>query len=473
MSVSSAMSRVGSSGSRRQAVRRRPVRRWWADLAGSAALFSVVVVVGLWLHNGGLQAFSAVGGPATSAGRLTGLVASDLLLLQVLLMARIPWVERWYGQDRLARRHRLVGFLSFWLMLAHIALITLGYAQSAGETVAGQAWDLVVAYPGMLLAVAGTALLVAVVVSSIRSARRRQRYETWHLIHLYAYLGVGLALPHQLWTGADFTASALSRVYWWGLWGAASAAVLVFRMGLPIYRSLYHRLRVHSVVPEAAGVVSVYVTGHRIDRLPAVAGQFFCWRFLDGPGWSRAHPYTLSAAPSEDLLRITVKNVGDGSSRLAALRPGTRVLVEGPYGALTADRVTFRSGKVLLMAAGVGITTMRALIDDLAGTGVQVTLLYRIRRSEDAVFRAELDDAAGRHGVRVVYLEGRRARPKSWLPAMFAQVSDVTGLRWLVPDVAGHEVFLCGPPPWMSAVRATLRDAGVSADHVHAEEFAW
>ncbi|MET0496138.1 MAG: ferredoxin reductase family protein [Actinoplanes sp.] len=472
MSSTNVMGRVRLTASGGTPGGRRPVRRWWADLAGSAALLSVVVVVALWLHNGGMRALSEPGGPATSVGRLTGLVASDLLLLQVLLMARIPWVESSYGQDALARRHRLVGFASFWLMIAHVVLITVGYAQSGGGGLVGEAWDLVVTYPGMVLAAAGTVLLVLVVVLSIRVARRRQRYETWHLIHLYAYLGVGLALPHQLWTGADFIASASARLYWWSLYGAALSAVVVFRVGLPAFRSAYHRLRVHAVVPEAPGVVSVYLRGHRLDRLPARAGQFFLWRFLDGPGWTRAHPYTLSSAPSGDLLRITVKDLGDGSSRAASLRPGTRVLVEGPYGALTADRGG--SGrKVLLIAAGVGITTMRALLDDLTGSGTEVTLLYRIRRYEDAVFRTELDDAARRGHVRVIYLDGGRARPGSWLPAHFAEVSDLAGLRWLVPDVADHEVFLCGPPSWMSGVRATLRDAGVGADHIHAEEFAW
>jgi len=452
--------------------RSRPPRRWWADLAGSAALFSVVVVTALWLHNGGLGGFSEAGGPATSTGRLTGLVASDLLLLQVLLMARIPWVERSYGQDVLARRHRLVGFLSFWLMIGHVVLITVGYAQAGGRGVLGQAWNLVVTYPGMVLAAAGTTLLILVVVLSVRAARRRQRYETWHLIHLYAYLGVGLALPHQLWTGADFVASAPARLYWWSLYGAALVAVVAFRLGLPAYRSVYHRLRVHAVVPEAPGVVSVYLSGRHLDRLPARAGQFFLWRFLDGPGWTRAHPYSLSAAPTGDLLRITVKDLGDGSSRVATLCPGTRVLVEGPYGALTADRGV-PGRRVLLIAAGVGITTMRALLDGFAGTGTEITLLYRARRHEDAVFRTELDDAARRGNVRVIYLVGGRARPGSWLPARFAQVSDLAGLRWLVPDVARHEVFLCGPPPWMTAVRATLREAGVPADRIHAEEFAW
>jgi len=92
----------------------------------------------------------------------------------------------------------------------------------------------------MLLATAGTVLLVLVVVLSIRAARRRLRYEAWHPLHLYAYLGVGLALPHQIWTGADLTSSAISQVYWWTVYAVTLAAVLAFRVGLPLWRSAYH-----------------------------------------------------------------------------------------------------------------------------------------------------------------------------------------------------------------------------------------
>jgi predicted ferric reductase len=470
-----ATSTMGEAASRAGSLSRRVApppgpRRWWADLAGSAALLSVAVVVALWLSNRGVQNLSGPGGAATSLGRLTGLVASDLLLLQVLLMARIPWVERSYGQDTLARRHRWVGFASFWLMVAHIVLIAIGYAQTGHGGIVGEAWTLVATYPGMLLAAAGTGLMVLVVVTSIRAARRRQRYETWHLIHLYAYLGVGLALPHQLWTGADF-ASGAAQLYWWTAYAGTLGAVLMFRLGLPIWRSGYHRLRVAAVVPEAPGVVSVHLTGHRLDRLPVRAGQFFLWRFLDGPGWSRAHPFTLSAAPRSDRLRITVKDLGDGSRRMAALRPGTRVLIEGPYGVMTAARRSRR--KTLLMAAGVGITAMRALLDDLVPAAAETTLLYRVRSHDEAVFRAELDAYARHHGVRVIYLEGSRPRRGSWLPAPYAHLDEVDALRWLVRDVAEHEAYLCGPPPWMSAARATLREAGVPADHIHVEEFAW
>ena len=452
-------------------VRARPPSGWWKDVAGSSALLSVVVVVVLWLSNRGLQNLAGAGGTATTLGRLTGLIAADLLVLQVLLMARIPWVERAYGQDTLARRHRLIGFTSFWLMIAHVVLITVGYAVQDNAGLVHEAWSLVTTYAGMLLATAGTALLVVVVGLSIRAARRKLRYESWHLIHLYAYLGVGLALPHEIRTGADFTNSALARTYWWTLYAGTLVAVLVFRVGLPVWRSLYHRLEVAKVVTEAPGVVSVYLRGRHLERLPVRAGQFFLWRFMDGPGWTRAHPYTLSAVARTDRLRITVKDLGDGSARVARMRRGTRVFVEGPFGALTA--ASRKRHKVLLMAAGVGITTLRALLEDLHLRAGDATLIYRVSRPEDAVFRAELDQLARRKGARVIYLEGPRAEGDSWLPAQLSHLTGADALRWMMPDVASHDAFLCGPPSWMDSVRESLGEAGVPPEHVHIEEFAW
>ncbi len=172
-------------------------------------------VVALWVASGGVTAVLGVNAETiTSLGRLTGLVAANLLLYQVLLMARVPLFERGFGRDGITRLHRFVGFWSFWLMGAHIALLAVGYAMAAGINPLVQLWSFIWDYPGMLLATAGTLLILLVVVTSIRRARRRLRYESWHLLHLYAYLGVGLALPHQLWTGADFLSSPIATVYW-------------------------------------------------------------------------------------------------------------------------------------------------------------------------------------------------------------------------------------------------------------------
>ncbi|PZQ44931.1 MAG: oxidoreductase, partial [Phenylobacterium zucineum] len=408
----------------------------------------------------------------TGLGRLTGLVSANLLLIQVLLMARIPVVERVYGQDELARRHRLVGFWSFWLMVAHIVAISVGYAASAGANPFVQFWEMVVDFPGMLLALAGTVLLILVVATSIRRARRRLRYESWHLLHLYAYLGVGLALPHQLWTGQEFLSSPLAAGYWWTLWAAAAGAILIWRIGLPVYRSLVHDLRVEQVVRETPDVVSVTMRGRRLDRLAPLAGQFFAWRFLTGPGWMRSHPYSLSAAPDGATLRITVKDLGDGSHALAQVTPGTRVLIEGPYGRLHPGVRTRR--QVVLMASGIGISPIRALLEGLPQQPGEVIVIYRARTEADLALRDEIEAIAGASGARVFYVLGRRIPGRdTWLPETASGLSDAEALRQLVTDVAESDVYLCGATEWMDAAAAAARECGVPAERIHSERFSW
>ena len=430
---------------------------------------SLLLVTYWWVTGGGVRDLADWDTGLTSVGRLAGLLASDLLLVQVLLMARVPVLESAFGQDRLARHHRVVGFTSFDLLLAHLVLITWGYA--AGELSATPAtlWELTVDYPGMLLAVAGTVCLVMVVVTSVRAARRRLRYESWHLLHLYGYLGAGLALPHQLWTGQEFLASPAATVFWWGLWAASAAAVLIWRVALPLWRSARHRVRVTSVVPEGDGVVSVYMTGRRMDALRAEAGQFFTWRFLTGPGWTRGHPFSLSAAPDGRSLRITVKELGDDSAALRHVRPGTRVLVEGPYGRLSARARTRR--KVAFIGAGVGITPLRALAEELDCAPGDAVLLYRF--SGRPLFADELSVLVRERGLKVVWLPGRRRGPDSWLGEGVGDVDDLTALTSWVPDIAERDVYVCGPESWAEDVRRTTSAAGLPADRFHVERFGW
>jgi predicted ferric reductase len=429
----------------------------------------LLLVVYWWVAGGGVQDLGVWSDGLTSLGRLTGLIASALLLVQVLLMSRLPVLERAFGQDRLATLHRLVGFTSFNLMLAHIVLITWGYAAGQLSQTPATLWDFTVNYPGMLLAVAGTVALVLVVVTSLKAARRRLRYESWHLLHLYAYLGVGLALPHQLWTGQEFLVSTAATVFWWGLWIAAAASVLIWRIALPLWRSARHGLRVTSVVHEAPGVVSVYLAGRDLDRMGARAGQFFGWRFLNGPGWTRAHPYSLSAAPDGRSLRITVKELGDDSSQLRALRPGTRVLVEGPYGRLT-ERPRTRA-KLAFIGAGVGITPLRALAEELAYRPGDAVLLHRFR--DRPLFDREFSALAEERGLQVLNLPGRRRASGSWLGRGVGSADDLSALIWWVPDIAERDVYVCGPEGWAEDVRRTLEAAGLPAEQFHVESFGW
>jgi ferredoxin-NADP reductase len=132
-----------------------------------------------------------------------------------------------------------------------------------------------------------------------------------------------------------------------------------------------------------------------------------------------------------------------------------------------------RRHRVLLIAAGIGITPLRALLDEPDYNRGDAVLLYRARSAGDVVFRAELDALAAQRGVRVEYLFGPRAEGR-WLPSNAPRsVSDAALLRRLLPDVAAHDVFICGPGPWMATVASSLQEAGVPSRQVHLERFDW
>jgi ferredoxin-NADP reductase len=284
-------------------------------------------------------------------------------------------------------------------------------------------------------------------------------YETWWSVHLYTYLALFLSFSHQVDTGASFVGHPAARVFWTALWVGTLALVVVSRVGVPAWRSLRHRVRVVGVQPAGPGMSSILLEGRRLDRLPVAGGQFLQWRFLCRGLWWQAHPYSLSAAPSRRHLRITVKDLGDHSAALARLRPGTAVAIEGPYGAFTADA---RSGdRVLLVGAGVGITPIRALLQELPA-GSDVAVILRGSRSEDLVLRDEVADHVRRRGGQLHELVGPRE-----------QVSfDAGALAYLVGDVAQRDVYVCGPHGFTTLVLDAARAAGVPERRLHHETFS-
>jgi len=430
----------------------------------------------LWIGRGGVRELLG-GSPEavfTGLGRLTGLLSAELFAVVLVMMARIPRVERPAGQDRLVRAHRGVGVAAVVLLLAHVVLVTQGYALGAGVGWAAQLVDLALHYPDVDAAAVGTVMLLAVALSSAPVLRRRQRYETWHLIHLNAYLGVVLSLAHETSLGSNLEAPGALRLAWWAAWAAVGAAVVGFRAVRPVAVSLRHGLAVDGVVRENADSVSVYVRGRDLTRLGAAPGQFFIWRFLSGPGWTRGHPYSLSAAPTDRLLRITVRDLGDGSNRARDLRPGTRVLVEGPYGRMHPG--THPGGPAVLIGCGIGITPLRAMLEELDAHRGELTLVYRASTPGGLVLTREIDRLAAARGITVHYLLGRRRRTRgrpSWLPERAGTVGEGEMLRLLVPSIARQQVYVCGPGDWTAAVRRAALDAGVPAEHVHSEFVAW
>jgi ferredoxin-NADP reductase len=220
---------------------------------------------------------------------------------------------------------------------------------------------------------------------------------------------------------------------------------------------------VREVRREAPGVVSVFVQGKNLSRLGARPGQYFRVRFLTRDGWWHSHPYSLSAAPRPNYLRFTIKALGDGSGGVDRLRPGARVWLSGPYGAISPDKQ--RSRAVLLLAGGIGITPLRALAESLpAGRDGTITLVHRVDRPTDLIFAAELEHLSRKRGIDVHSLVGP---PGSQADVLVGDrlTKSVTGLR-------DRDVFLCGPPGFVTAATTALRRQRVPASRIHAEYFA-
>jgi predicted ferric reductase len=421
----------------------------------------MLATVGLWWY-GTPRVDPGLGDWLTNGGRITGLWAGYAMVVLVALMARLPPVERGVGADRLARWHAMGGRYAVGLIVAHALLITWGYAVTAHTSVVSQARALLLSYPDVLMATVAGLLLVGVGISSARAARRRLRYETWYYLHFYTYLAIALAFSHQLADGAQFMTNLPARIVWGAMYAAVAAAIAWYRFITPVRQALRHQLRVLVVYPEAPGVVSVLIGGRRLQELGAEPGQFFRWRFLARGLWWTSSPYSLSAAPEPDRLRITVKALGAHSQALAALRPGTRVIAEGPYGALTA--AVRRHRKVALIAGGVGITPLRALFQSLPAGPGELSLIYRVSAVRDTVFRRELEQLASERRARLWFVTGSRAD-------LGRDPLSAAALKSRIAGLAAHDVYVCGPPGMTAAVTRELLAAGVKRRHIHVESF--
>jgi predicted ferric reductase len=414
---------------------------WWQDTAGVHGL-------GDWL---------------TNAGRITGLLAGYAIVVLLLLMARVPVIETHVGADRLARWHAFGGRYTVSLVVAHTLLIIWGYAVTAHTNVIAETSTLLTSYPDVLMATVAAGLLVMVGAVSARAARRRLSYESWYFLHFYTYLAAALAFSHQFSTGADFVDNRNARVLWAAMYIGVALALVWYRFVVPARLTVRHGLRVADIRNEAPGVVSLLLAGDDLDDLQIEPGQFFRWRFLTRDGWWQSHPYSLSAPPLHNRVRITIKSLGDHSDQLQHVRIGTRVLAEGPYGAFTARRR--RRARVVMLAGGVGITPLRALFETVPARPGHLTLIYRANTEQDILFRAELDAIAQARGSRVVYLIGDPLGPSDPFVA--------NRLRELIPDLRRYDAFVCGPPGFAVAARRALRAGGVPARHIHDEQFAF
>ena len=440
------------------------------DAIEAIAWSTVVAVVVMFLVDGGLNNITDLASGLGAFSRLSSLVATDLLLIHMLLVARVPWIDKFYGHDRATLAHKKLGKPVLYIIVAHFLASLIQFAILDGKNVIDELLSLM-SITDLLLSVLSLALMILVVITSLNIARKKLSYEAWFIVHLLSYIAVGIAVPHIFSMGSDVAGKPVQTVFWIALYAFVALNIIWYRVLQPIFSSRRAGLRIEHVVRESSDSVSIYVGGYNLSDLTAQAGQFYILRILTPSQWWRPHPFSISAAPNDHYIRFTVGNRGDDTALLQRMRPGARVILEGPYGTFTEERRTRE--KVALIASGIGVPPVRALAESMAARPGDLSVIYRVRDENDAALLDELRHIAQVRGIRLHVLAGPRGSENSWLNSDPAGRPDQVRLAELVPDTENTDIYICGPEGWTHSVRRSVERAGVAPHQIHSEEYAW
>ncbi|MFM9038090.1 MAG: ferric reductase-like transmembrane domain-containing protein [Actinomycetota bacterium] len=442
---------------------RRPRASWLGDNDIAALLAAyALVITGMWSVHGGL---ADLGGGWTSAWNsitaLSGLYTSAIALMALVLVARPKAVERRFGLDRMFVWHRILGDSMGLLLAVHVAAAMVAWSSDGG--VVNALIDLTGRTPYMAMATIGAALIGVVTVSSLKAVRQRLAYETWYFVHLLAYVGMAISFGHEIYLGSDLANDNVARSFWVGIHVLVVASLVVGRWGRS-FVAFVRPLKVSRITRVNHDTVDVELTGRGLRHREGDAGQFCFVRPLTSDLWWQSHPFSMSAAPRTNRVRFTIKDRGDATRSIAQLKPGTRVMVEGPFGVATPD--VLDGAKSLFVVGGVGVAPVLAILETL-GPDHEPIVLYRAHSEKDLVHLDELRFAAERLGGRLLTLVGPTAK---------LAVQDPFSARVLtaaIPDVAERAVVMCGPDRLLHAARAGLRAAGVPKNRIHSEHSWW
>lgn len=412
-------------------------------------------------------AASSVGLTYIGLGRLYGLLGVLFVLQQFILISRMPLLEQSLGQDKLSRLHSKTGYIAFTLICLHAFFIVMGNAIIADKSLIGQSWFMVQTYEDVLQAELALLLLFAVVGSSIWIVRRKLRYEWWHLVHMLTYLFVLLAFGHQLELGTTLNQDTIFSIYWLGLYAVVLGGFGYYRFLRPVWQYNKYRFVVMDVIKESHSAVSIYISGQNMTDFTWYSGQYAIFTFLQKGLTPQPHPFSFSWAPlDKDVIRITVKAVGDYTKKLQGLRPGAKVLVEGPLGVF--GQQVGPEKQVLLVAGGIGITPIRCLFERYARNGRDVVLLYAAKKREDFVLNTEVEAIAKEFdNAKLFYISEDEIEG-----AHTGRItSDIISKH--VTDVPGRRAFICGPPAMMDAVEKSLISLGLPKKKIFSERFSF
>ncbi|MBP9749439.1 MAG: ferric reductase-like transmembrane domain-containing protein [Candidatus Pacebacteria bacterium] len=393
---------------------------------------------------------------ATSIGQLTALLGFAMFSVSLILISRLKWLEAYFGGlDRIFQIHRHLGFIGFLLMLIHPLALATAFVP---VSVASAALFLLPTGSDVLKTLGVMALLMMMSLVAI-TLYAHWRYQV--LLKTHKILGIAFMLGavHAIFIPSDISNNTALTVYCGGL--------AFFALSAYVYRTVFaHAVPKHTFSVKEVRSLGVGVTEVVLDPVDAPLvfdpGQFVFVSFKNGGVSSEVHPFTISSAPHERELRLTIKALGDWTSEVPCLAKGADALIEGPFGGFTESSAC-RDAEVWV-AGGIGITPFLSRARALTSRGLTkpVDLYYTANVREDMLFLRELQLIAQRFpSFRVVPYASKEL---GFLNAAVLQKQS--------GPLVDKDVFVCGPPSMMQGLIRQCKDLGVRSSQIHAEEFS-
>jgi predicted ferric reductase len=409
--------------------------------------------------------FAAIGASQPDHGFWTnfsvalGFVGLAMMGLEFALVARFRPLAAPFGQDALLQFHRQIGYVGLAFILIHFAISAKWNEFTPAKAVAAPA----LVWFGMVALLS----LVALIASSVWRRRLRLSYETWHITHmvLALVLIVG-ALGHVFFV--DEYVSSLWKQILWALMSGAFVFLLVWVRLIKPRHALARPWRLERVAAERGETTTLTLKPPPAAAFRFAPGQFGWFAFGRSPFSLTQHPFSFASSAEREEVELAVKALGDFTSQVSELAPGTTVYVDGPHGVFSIDED--EGPGFGLIAGGVGIAGLISMLRTMADRhDVRPAVLFYANGAwEGVAFRDELDRLKDRLSLVVVHVLERP--PTAW-PGETGYVTAEVLARHLPPGYRRFQFFICGPEPMMDAAEAALVQLGVPAERVHTERF--
>jgi len=384
------------------------------------------------------------------AGEVLGSLLIVLMSCSLFLSTRPKWAEPYFGGlDKMYLTHRKTSTSAFLLMFVHLLTVPISTANLR---------------LGNYLAMISFLGIVAIVLPTLApripflSKLTNSTYEGWKKLHRFIGIFFITGFVHSLTING---LSAFVAINWVQIFFIIGTASYLYTEVFGQFLKKYVPYTVEAVNHPNGSTTEVVLRAKKDTIQKQRAGQFLFVRFPNEKTLDESHPFTISSAPREDVLRVTIKASGDFTRHLFEnLKAGMDAVVEGAYGMFD-----YKTGgqKQIWVAGGIGVTPFLSFIRDMDGNLMQdVDFYYTVRHREEAIFVDEIESAV-------------KQNPRLKAHIRFSSTDGSLTVDEIIKNaggnISGHHVYMCGPFPMVQAFEKNFLEAKVPAASIHYEEF--